>query len=286
MSGDAGISEAFVGAGLDAKLATLLATLGGETALAARRFSQAGGRTSMGAGQTHVHEPTAPSSPTVEAITLRADMPLPAAGLARLPIAVELLRRVDLGQFALDEPFTLPAAFWPVNAALAHLTLGDLCGLMLSLGDNAAANALLDLVGMGEVNETISRLTLPHTRLARHFQDPTARAARRENVTAASDMLTLLALIRGNTLPGATHLRAMLAAQQRLGEVAAALPPQAQLAHLGGALDDMVHDAGLLTGPGGACVYCVLTAKQADTSAARAVLGHAARLLWQTWCAA
>jgi beta-lactamase class A len=165
-----------------------------------------------------------------------------------------------------------------------RLTLGELCALMLVASDNTAANFILDLIGMGEVNETLGRLNVKRTRLARHFMDQAARASGRDNVTSASDMLTLLSLIRGNALPGGRKLRETLAAQQSFSELTEGwLPAGATLAHKDGTLDGVVHDAGIMSGPGGVAMYCVLTAEQSDIPAARTVVGGILRLLWEAW---
>jgi beta-lactamase class A len=246
----------------------LLTPLGGRRALAAQRFD--GDKAS---------------------VYLRADEEFPAASLAKLPIAVELMRRVDLGQFSLDERFDTSAepraggdgVLDALNPALS-LTLDDLGTLMLIVSDNTVANFLLGLLGMGEINETMSRLNLAKTRLARRFMDMAARAAHRDNMTTAGEMLTLLTLIRGGALPGARHIAATLARQQLFEELRAWLPPDAQLAHKSGSLDDTFCDAGLLTGPGGSCAYAVLTTEQRDIAAARAAICHSVRALWDAWC--
>lgn len=246
----------------------LLLPLGGRTALAAQHFTG-----------------------DKAAIHLRADEVFPAASLAKLPIAVELIRRIDLGQFSATERFDVsdePRAGG--GGVLDHLdpaislTLDDLCMLMLIVSDNTAANFLLGLLGMGEINETMSRLKLTETRLARRFMDLAARAAHRENTTAAGEMLTLLTLIRGGAMPGARRIAEMLTRQQLFDELTAWLPSDAQLAHKSGALDDTFADAGLLSGPGGACAYVVLTTDQANIPAARAAICRAVRALWDAWC--
>lgn len=262
---------------LTERVAALLDPLGGRTALAARRI-----------GSLPATKDTAPIEIV---IGLRADEVFPAASLAKLPIAVELLRRADLGQFSLRERFdTSGEPRVGGGGVLDYLdpatqfTLDDLCALMLIVSDNTAANFLLDLVGMGEVNETLSRMTLTQTKLARHFMDWDARAAHRENVTSADDMLSLLSLINGGSLPGARRLREMLAAQQSFPELRDNwLPPEATLAHKDGSLDDALHDVGILSGPGGACLYAILTTEQRDLLAARAIIGRLVRLLWDVW---
>jgi beta-lactamase class A len=258
--------------GLTARIAALLEPLGGRTALAGQRFG--------------------PPPANVEAsVSIRVDEVFSAASLAKLPIAIELMRRADLGQFDLSERFdtaSVPrvggAGVLDFLDSTTRLTLAELCTLMLIVSDNTAANFILDLMGMGEVNETLSRLNLKRTKLARHFMDEAARASGRDNLTSAGDMLTLLSLIRGNALPGGRRLREMLAAQQSFGELAEGwLPASATLAHKDGTLDGVVHDAGIISGPGGLAMYCILTAEQADVPAARAAVGRIVRLLWDEW---
>ena len=274
---------------LEAQIAALLESLGGRTSFAARRLA-----TPRRAPQPSVNNtPGSAESPaSISSLAIRAGDELPAASLAKLPIAVEMLRRADLGQLDLDErcdtsgePRAGGGGALDYLDPSDRLTIADLCFLMLALSDNTAANYLLRLVGMGEVNHTLERLSLSHTRLARRFMDVAARTAHRENVTSAADMMSLLALLRGGALPGATRLREMLSTQQRADDLAAWLPAEAHFAHKTGSLDDAFHDTGILTGPGGACVFCVMTAEQDDVAAARVTVGHILRALWQRWCA-
>jgi beta-lactamase class A len=247
----------------------LLAPLGGRTALAAQRFT--GDRA---------------------AIALRADEAFPAASLAKIPIAIELMRRVDLGNFTLDErldtstePRVGGGGVLDYLDPATRFSLGDLCTLMLIVSDNTISNFLLGLLGMGEINETMSRLNLRQTRLARRFMDMEARTAHRDNTTSAAEMLTLLSLIRSGAMPGARRIAEMLAAQQSFEELAAWLPAGARLAHKDGSLDDTFSDAGLLSGPGGSCAYAILTTEQRNIPLARAAICAAIAALWTAWCA-
>jgi beta-lactamase class A len=269
-------------------VAAILKPLSGRAAFAARLFLPKTAPNSRHSDDDHEAAPQAETDPQV---TRNADDIFPAAGLAKLPIAVEFLRRVDLGQFDLAERWDTSTAPHVDGSGVldfldpaTQLTLGDLCTLMLIASDNTAANVLIDLIGMGEVNESLSRMKLDHTRLARRFMDFEARVARRDNVTSAGDMLTLLSLAQQNMLPGARWLRETLSMQQRFVELGAGwLPPEARLAHKDGLLSDVAHDAGLLSGPHGTCAYCVLTAEQNELPAARSAIGRVVRLLWNTW---
>lgn len=265
-------------ADLTERVAALLEPLGGRTAVAAQRFGPLPGRAQA-------------DGAVATTVSLRANEIFPAASLSKLPIAVELMRRADLGQFDLrerfdvsDEPRAGGGGVLDYLDTDTRLTLAELCTLMLIVSDNTASNFILDLVGMGEVNETASRLKLERTRLARRFMDTAARAAGRENLTSAADMLTLISLIRGNALPGGRKLREMLLAQQSFSELREIwLPPSASLAHKDGALEGVVHDVGIVSGPGGVAMYSVLTAEQHDVLAARAAVGAILRLLWDGW---
>jgi beta-lactamase class A len=263
------------------RVEALLAALGGRSAIAARWFAPAAGSGAR-----------VPGSPAEAEVRLRADQRFPAASLAKLPIAVELLRRVDLGAFDLSERFDVSATpHVGGGSVLDYLdpgwqpTLADLCSLMLAVSDNTASNFVLDLVGMGEVNETMTRLGLRHTHLARRFMDMAARVAGRDNVVTAADMLALLTLVQVGALPHAARLCAMLMNDALFAAITYALPTEAQIAHKSGTLDDTIHDAGFLTGPGGTCVYCVLTTEQPDRLTATVAVGRALRALWDAWCA-
>jgi beta-lactamase class A len=207
------------------------------------------------------------------AMMIRAEDALTAAGLLALPLAVETLRRADLGQFRLDE--RLPASD-DAPGAEGEASVGGLLALALG-GDDSAANRLLDLVGRGEVNETATRMGLRQTRLATRFGEI---AAHRENTTTASDMVTLLALVRGNALPGAKSLRAVLAETRRVDDLVVELPDGVEAARIASVTRDSFGEAGILTGQGMACVYCFLAAEQADPQTARTAFATILRDLW------
>ena len=121
--------------------------------------------------------------------------------------------------------------------------------------------------------------------------DFSLRARGHDNVTCARDIAGLLAMAHANSLPGARGFRELLAVQQVADDLRAWLPVSAELGHKTGALDDngagtgTFHDAGLLRGPGGSCVFCLLTDGQPDLPAARSAVGRALRVLWESWCA-
>jgi hypothetical protein len=121
--------------------------------------------------------------------------------------------------------------------------------------------------------------------------DFSLRARGHDNVTCAKDIAGLLAMAHANSLPGARGFCELLYCQQLANDLRAWLPVSAELGHKTGALDDngagtsTFHDAGLLRGPGGSCVFCLLTDAQPDLPAARSAVGRVLRVLWEAWCA-
>ncbi len=263
-----------------ARIESLLASLPGRTAAAARWLP----RTSAGTAATR--------EPAERAIAIRGADELSAASLVKVPIAVELARRVDAGAFTFDERFDLSefervgggGVLYKLDPAWQP-TLADLCALMLSVSDNTAANVVLDLVGMGEVNFTMERLKLRHTQVRRRLMDLAARAAGRDNVTSAEDMVALFSLLASNALPHAARLRGMLLTDLTVEAGTFRLPDEATIVHKSGTLPDTAHGAGIMTGPAGTCVYAVLTTAQSDLSLAAHTVAHALRVLWDAWCA-
>ncbi|MEU2377299.1 serine hydrolase [Streptomyces misionensis] len=87
------------------------------------------------------------------------DEPVPLASVAKVPLALVVLDRIAAGELDAAQPVTLDPARSSVGstgfAAFRHpvtAAVGDLLMMMLSVSDNAAADALFDLVPAAEVD--------------------------------------------------------------------------------------------------------------------------------------
>lgn len=243
-------------------------------------------------------------------VTLHAHDAMPADILLHLPVAIEVARRVDLEQLQWDElverdqvqlastahprPPTEEGLLARFESS-ARLTIADLCLLMLAAGDRLAAQYLIGVVGADEVSFTCDRMNLQATRLGMRSVAPDSEAVSeaRDGMTSAADMIRLMALLRGEGIPGAARLRAMMSAHSPLDAVRVALPADATLMHISahvssgeGSARALAADAGILRGPRGSCLYCVLLAERADGRAAWDATIGVVRLLWDNWCAA
>jgi beta-lactamase class A len=99
-------------------------------------------------------------------VHLNADELFPLASVFKIPVMVEVLRRVDAGDVRLDERLTLREADKSPGSTLIHLQEGlqpsvrDLLYLMITLSDNTATDMLWRRVGLESVNRTMRELGL------------------------------------------------------------------------------------------------------------------------------
>jgi beta-lactamase class A len=99
-------------------------------------------------------------------VSIHAGEVFPMASCFKIPVMVEVLRRVDAGALRLDDRLVLTEADKSPGGTLIHCHEGlrpsvrDLLYLMITLSDNTATDMLWRLVGLGAVNETMRGLGL------------------------------------------------------------------------------------------------------------------------------
>ena len=138
----------------------------------------------------------------------RGERVVPAASTIKVPILVAVLRLVARGDLGLADRVQLGDDRVGGSGPLAALTsvtqlpVGELLDLMITLSDNDATNALLDLVGVGVVDRLCPELGMGRTSLRRRLMDLEAARAGRDNTTCAADLARVLVLLRrGELLP-------------------------------------------------------------------------------------
>lgn len=114
-----------------------------------------------------------------------------AASTVKIAIMVEIYRKIERGELALDDVFTLNRADkTPGSGVLTHmhsgiqLTLADILYLMMSISDNTATNYLIDLGEFAAINETMDDLGMAHSVLARKMAGRSAENPNLENWAA------------------------------------------------------------------------------------------------------
>lgn len=207
-----------------------------------------------------------------DSYTRRADEPMSAASLIKLPVMLSVLERVAEGDLSLDERVRLEAHDQVDGSGILQFlqagletTLHDLLTLMIIVSDNTATNMLIDRTGIQAVNTWCRQNGLYGTQLVGKLQLPEAarnEAQRRgeRNLTCAADILgLLLGLARGDLLPPTeTELALDILKRQVFTEALARyLPtdpelnsPHVEVASKSGCLRGVWHDAGIIFGDG------------------------------------
>jgi beta-lactamase class A len=133
----------------------------------------------------------------------------PAASSIKIAILLELYRQDQEARTGakdkakLDDIYTFdPKDLVEDSQIMAGLTAGvtrvtnrDLAQFMIAVSDNAAANVLIDRVGMQNVNATLQSLGLTKTMLRRQMMDIAATRRGDENVSTPQEMVRLLEAI-------------------------------------------------------------------------------------------
>ena len=214
---------------------------------------------------------------------VEGDRVVTAASTVKVPIMVAVLRRVASGQLRLSDTVRLDGTRVGGSGPLAALTsvtrlpVGELIELMITLSDNDATNALLDLVGLSEVDRLCPELGMTRTRVRRRLMDQDAVARGRDNTTCAADLAQVLALLRRGDLLEAPQTRFaldVLAAQQFVDGLPALLPTGVWRGNKTGELFGVRHDMMLLE-VGGRWLAVAVTAiglADATTGADRGML--------------
>jgi beta-lactamase class A len=227
-------------------------------------------------------------APSGERFGHNADRRFIAASTAKIPVMVELFRQIDAGKHTLGERFTLrDANRAPGSGIMLHLhdgmefTLQDLVYLMISISDNTATNALIDLVGMAEVNATMRRLGMAGSALGRKM-GLGRQPGQEENWATPNDFSNVIGALLGNTAasPAAcAQMVALLEKQQNDRRIARYLrrPDGPRWGSKTGSLPGVSNDAGFVMTDRGPLIVCVFCGEQPDRHAAEQSIGEISR---------
>ena len=222
-----------------------------------------------------------------EAVTFRADAPLGAASVIKLPIMIEAFRQIEAGLLDPEGEYVLrPEHKLPPCGVLTFMhdglrvTLMDLITLMIIVSDNTATNMVIRIVGMENVNRTLAACGATGTALRRVLYDSEASARGIQNSVTARDIGRLLeGLYRGEIVSPAASRRMLdiLRAQQLNGKFPFFLA--CDLAHKTGEDDGITHDAGIIYAPR-PFVLCLFS-ERTDVPAFERLMQDAAKRLYE-----
>ncbi len=172
----------------------------------------------------------------------------PQASAIKIPILLEVYKQAKAGKFKLTQ--TLPIA--PANVVggtgiiqampdPVSFSIRNLAVLMIALSDNTATNALIDLVGMKNINATLQGLGLKETRVQRKMIQSAASGRGDENISTPAEAAQIMQMLyKGEFLNKETsaEIVTILRKNDRVNSrLAAGIPERVPMAFKPGDLD-------------------------------------------------
>lgn len=131
----------------------------------------------------------------------------PSLGVAKLVLMIEVFKQVEEGIIKLDDeyeleknpPFAIPEDEYESTVGVLDflhkgmkLHIEDLLYMMIVISDNSAFNILLSIVGIDNVNETMKKLGLIHTKIGCMLFEWEERNPERDNYHSVREVGSLL----------------------------------------------------------------------------------------------
>ena len=179
------------------------------------------------------------------------------ASLIKVPILIEGFRQSEKGQLNLYESIKVleterveGSGIIQALSADIQLKVIDLLTLMIIVSDNIATNMMIELLGMGEINNCMKWLGMEDSELNRKMMDFTALEKGIDNRTTASDMVACLkAIDKKNFLSSdnSTEILRIMQKQQFTNKLAAAFDLEKVIvANKTGELPGVEHDCAII----------------------------------------
>jgi beta-lactamase class A len=229
---------------------------------------------------------------TGDSLYLNADDSFHAASTMKVPVMIELFRRMDAGGLRPEQgvllvnqfgsivdgsPFSLDAGDDSDSSAYklvgSRVPVRELIDRMITRSSNLATNALIELVRASNANETAHMLGAHNIRVLRGVEDNKAFRAGMNNTTTARDLAVLLEAIetgRAASPSSCDEMRDILLHHEFNEEIPAGLPAGTRVAHKTGWITGVLHDAAVVYPPGRKpYILVVLTRDIPDVKVAR-----------------
>jgi len=244
-----------------------------------------------------------------DSLWINASWRVHAASTMKVPVLIELARRVDAGRYGWDWPVLVHNEFRSIVDGSSYrlnpaddsdstlyaregdsLSARDLAWLMITRSSNLATNLLVAQLGAPAIQATARALGADSIVVLRGVEDQKAYDRGLNNTTTARDLVVLLAAIaRGRAAAdSSTALMLDILSHQAFRDgIPAGVPPGTRVASKTGNLTAINHDAAVIFPPGRApYVLVILTRGFPDQPSAERYMAGASRLAWQGLVAA
>ena len=223
--------------------------------------------------------------PAGERWSHHGDRAFRAASIVKVPLMIEIYRKIDRGELHLDElhPLQGPEKARGSGVMLhlhdgVQLSLRDLIYLMISISDNTATNLLIQRAGMDAVNQTMRELGMTNSNLGREMKGRPATPGETENWATPNDYVRVLTSILDTSAASPASCEAMidmLEKQQNARRIARFLPEREDLrwGSKTGSITAVTNDVGFVETPRGRMVIAVLCEGMPDQHIGEASIG-------------
>jgi len=207
-----------------------------------------------------------------EEVRIGAEIRFHAASTMKVPVLIELARRVDAGEYRWDDGIVIHNQFRSIVDGSPYrldptddsdttlyalegrtLPLAGLARLMIVRSSNLATNLLIGELDPRRVDATAHRLGADSIAVLRGVEDGKAYQRGLNNTTTALDLAILLESIaagRAVSASGTDSMRAMLLDQEFNDGIPAGVPAGVPVAHKTGEITAIAHDAAIVYPPG------------------------------------
>lgn len=206
---------------------------------------------------------------TGETFAVNGDGDFPSASTIKILILAGLARAFDEGRLHPTDKRSAPQDIRLDGSGVMNwldpeleLTLKDHAWLMTAISDNTTSNVCIDAVGIDEINALGTELGVEKTRLGRKFMGSNAPSGPSKNRSTADGLVAILTAIEQDHAASPDQcrwMRQLLADQQHRDRLPRHLPDNVSYAGKTGTIHEIVHDCGVLSGPGGKIAIAVLT---------------------------
>lgn len=226
-----------------------------------------------------------------------------AASTMKVPVLIELARRVDAGDLRWDQPVPVRNSFrsivdgspYSLDAADdsdstlyrmqgQSLALAQLARLMIVRSSNLATNLIIELLDPRRVDATAHALGADSIQVRRGVEDQKAFDQGLNNTTTARDLAVLMQAIatgKAASRTGTDSLRAILLDQEFRNGIPAGVPAGVQVANKTGWITAIAHDAAIVYPRArGPYVLVILTRGFAEESQAERLMADLSRLVY------
>ncbi len=182
---------------------------------------------------------------------------IPSASLVKIPIMLSCFYAAQEGKISLKDTISLKSS----GKVGTTFTVEELFEPMITQSDNAAANAIIDLLGFDILNAYFKKMGLKNTNISRKMMDFQERREGVENYTTAQDMAYLLeGLYHKKFLNKEVSEKCLeLLGQQKINDrIPRKLPNGTLIAHKTGLEKHICHDVGIVFTDKGDFLICVL----------------------------